>query len=534
MSSQEARAHYKPSGGIAAGRFLLALFGLAAAGFTAGLILEVLMTCLLYVGVLLALVGALAVGGIVSLGVQSGHCRNRLVASLTGVMVGMFAYLSFFHIDHCWRRNGTWSDVGSLPDYIEFRMQTDEMIWHGKGFEVRPAPAGQVANAQMPGQQRWNWLNFAVEAGLFAFLPLYFGYRAAGRPYSERGKRWLERAQIVCPPQTIPELLEALRRGVLANWVKRPLPLLAPNAPRGKISVWYCPAQPDEEPEWLAYLSVGELKHLRLEPEEAAALLPIFPGLLELAMPETERRATPQTSPADRSAANIEQVPEPYAGRLLTRANAAIANTLVFGHQLIPLLLLFAHLGTVALVAQFVGNGLLVALYALGGIIAAVLLMRRIMRVSNRFPVNSRYYCWQFRRQLANRPDLLVPFNDPHACFVEVIPRTNWGKAMLESAADMGLLAIDPDRGELRFEGDRERWRIPADAIGGCTIELMPSPIGHDGMYVAILRVHLPAGDWEWPLVPRTGVQGRDHGELAHALAGRIAQLQWQDEEVGA
>ena len=529
MNSLEARSHYQPSGGIAGLRFLLALLGLVAAGLAVGVVLELLIDYLLYVGLLYTLVGAMALGGTVSLAVRGGHCRNRLAASAAGVLVGSVAYASFFHIDHCWRRNGQWSAVDSLPDYVDFRMQTDEMIWHGKGYEVRPAKAGQVANLQMPGEQRLNWLNFAVEIGMFAFVPLFFGFRMAGRPYSEQSGRWLERAQIVTTPDAIPELLDALRRGQLAEWAKRPQPLVAPNAPRGQISVWYCPAQPDEEPEWLAYLSVGDLKHLRLEPEEAAALLPMFPGLLELAVPESARHSTPAPSYSDRSTARISRIPEPHAGRLLTPAHAVVANALVLCYQMIPLILVFVHIGIVGVLVNFVGNGIngaVVAVYAIGGIFVPLFLMRWLFRGHANFPINSRYYRWLLRRHLADRPEPLVTFGDPHACFVELVPRTSWGKVVLESAADIGLIAVDSQRRELRFEGDRERWQVPAEAIVNCTVELMPGPVSHDGMYVCVLRVRLPAGEWEWPLVPRTGVEGIDHGARARALCEMIYELQ--------
>ena len=85
MNSLEARSHYQPSGEIAAVRFLLASLGVFAAGLAVGVVLEVLMDSLLYVGILYALVGGMALGGIVSLGVRGGHCRNRLVASAAGL-----------------------------------------------------------------------------------------------------------------------------------------------------------------------------------------------------------------------------------------------------------------------------------------------------------------------------------------------------------------------------------------------------------------------------------------------------------------
>ena len=270
------------------------------------------------------------------------------------------------------------------------------------------------------------------------------------------------------------------------------------------------------------------MKHLRLEPEEAAALLPIFPGLLEMAVPKVAIHSA-EASGSDRPTASVSRIPVPHGGRLLTPANAIIVNLLVLSCNLIPLVLFFAHVFLVALMAKFVGNGIngiLLAVYGVGGAFLPLLVMRRLHRSHMRLPFNTRYYRRLFRRQLAERNDALVTFNEPEVCFIEIIPRTNWGKAALENAADMGLLAVDWRRRELRFEGDRERWRIPAEAITNCTVELTAGPAGQGGRYITVLRARLPAGEWEWPLAPRAGIPGADDGERVETLCEQIAGLQ--------
>src|SRR6185369_10563065 len=54
---------------------------------------------------------------------------------------------------------------------------------------------------------------------------------------------------------------------------------------------------------------------------------------------------------------------------------------------------------------------------------------------------------------------------------VEIVPRANWGRVMLETASDIGYLLIDGSRREVLFEGDRERMRIPSKAILSCVVQ---------------------------------------------------------------
>ena len=49
--------------------------------------------------------------------------------------------------------------------------------------------------------------------------------------------------------------------------------------------------------------------------------------------------------------------------------------------------------------------------------------------------------------------------------FVDIIPRHNWGKMMMENATDIGFLQMDSRRRQLIFEGDRERYWIPVESI---------------------------------------------------------------------
>ena len=522
------RPHFHPSGKIDWSRCCGRVPLLAGAALLAGLLLELLLLYVFYVGLFFALFAGLIIGGAMRWFVHAAHIRHRGFAVAVGLVAAALAYFSYFHCDQCLRRGHSWLDVANLPDYVSFRMQTDELINHGKGFEVRPAPAGQVAMQQLPGDQRLNWLVFAAELTIMFIVSGYFSLKAAGTPYSERRGRWLECARVVCRQETLPELLAALRHRRLPEWALRPLIPVAPGEPQQRIAVWYCPLQSGEEPEWLVYLNIGDLKYVELDPEEAAALLPIFPGLLELVFPDGARHVEATPRVFVRGAAQISKVPEPNAGSLLTPFNAVLINVLLLAFQMIPLGLLGLHIGLMGILVRQVGNaidGTVLAIWAVLGALLPLLALRWLTRAHARSPVSTRYYRWLFRRQLTLRPDALVAADDPRAIFVEYVPRRQWAKIALENAADMGFLLVDDERRELRFEGDRERWQIPGDAVTRCAIELMPSPTNAaDGMYVVVVRGQGAEGEWELPIVPRTGL-GIDHAQRSEKLLTHLLSL---------
>jgi hypothetical protein len=105
------------------------------------------------------------------------------------------------------------------------------------------------------------------------------------------------------------------------------------------------------------------------------------------------------------------------------------------------------------------------------------------------------------------RPSALVQPDDPDAVYVGIVPRENWGRVMLDTATDNGLLKIDPRRRELLFEGDQQRWRIPAESILSCELDQyalggQPQPNEYNIIPLVVLRVNRDAKVWEAPLSP--------------------------------
>jgi hypothetical protein len=116
----------------------------------------------------------------------------------------------------------------------------------------------------------------------------------------------------------------------------------------------------------------------------------------------------------------------------------------------------------------------------------------------------ARCYLRWLRERIDRRPDAIVKSDDPDAFFVQMIPRENWKVSMGENAGDVGLLVVDRKHDELRYEGDLERWTVPADCIRSFRLHSF-TPSGAlpfmNEFTVVVLVVDLEDGDtWESPL----------------------------------
>ncbi len=77
----------------------------------------------------------------------------------------------------------------------------------------------------------------------------------------------------------------------------------------------------------------------------------------------------------------------------------------------------------------------------------------------------ARCYLRWLRERIDQRPDAVVTADDPDAFFVQHIPRKNWQVSFGENAVDVGLLKLDHRNRLLKYEGDVERWVVPAERI---------------------------------------------------------------------
>src|SRR5262249_32102768 len=126
------------------------------------------------------------------------------------------------------------------------------------------------------------------------------------------------------------------------------------------------------------------------------------------------------------------------------------------------------------------------------------------------------YLVRTLRRRWRARPDAIVSPDEPGSMVVEVIPRQNWQRPVLGAADDIGLLVLDTQRRELRFEGDRERYRIPVGCVESCRVEMVfGSGAGRSDDYAAVLHARVAGRPWEAPLCPLVGVPGRTSQQRA-------------------
>lgn len=131
-------------------------------------------------------------------------------------------------------------------------------------------------------------------------------------------------------------------------------------------------------------------------------------------------------------------------------------------------------------------------------------------------------------KAISSRPDPLVAAGDPAAITAEMCPRKIWlleGNSPCEDS-NLGLMLLDQERRALIFEGDYERYWIPADAILAARIERIP--IGQPttaSMYGAVLEIRLAKSTWELPLFALEGIEGPNRWERAVTFLARLEQL---------
>jgi hypothetical protein len=222
--------------------------------------------------------------------------------------------------------------------------------------------------------------------------------------------------------------------------------------------------------------------------------------------------------------ATVQRIDESSAGQILSKRTIIVGNLLVF----IPVVLMFIGLGIAAAAAywgidehgnqDWVDRIPAILFIALGLILAGV---SAYWGLRNNTKVGNWYIQRLARKVIGARSDRIVDPDDPEAIFVEIVPRRNWERLMLETATDIGYLVFDESSREVLFEGDHERLRIPVSAIEVCEVERvmaggdMPGAIEH---YMTVIDVEFERGMREIPFAFRG-----DFGSLGAATRERRA-----------
>ncbi len=494
-----------------------------------------------YYVVMVPIVAGLIVGGLIYLAVQFGHCRSRWVAAFTGLFAGSLLYLGYYQA-------GIASELGLqgfarvdlLPEYIRFRMNSDVIqdADHPSVKERRAPLPGEHANPneEQPepvrknssGKTIENWATFAFEFACILFFAIAPGYVRARKGYCERCRKWMSQEVMGYMSDLGPSFLAAFNAGEFPTIVQAQPVVILKNTAYTGLAIDYCLSNPVNGTPCPIFFSIKDvgasplaqasnfdttpgkmvLDHIELTPPEIAGLAPRFPVLNTLTGMTRAVAATATAPPT--ASVDIKPSPPGPEGSALSRRNLIVGNLIAF--SVIGMLLGggVAVLGGLLFLAGpdnwpiALRISLTVILVILG---LPVAIVGGIIGIKNPSALGNRYMLAVCRRILGRRTDRIVNINDPDAMFVESVPRKNWGRAMLETADDIGFLRIDAQRREILFEGDRERIRIPADAILSCDIQEVSA--GGDAQRIGVVhaivvvRASHNSAVWEWCVTSR-------------------------------
>jgi hypothetical protein len=310
--------------------------------------------------------------------------------------------------------------------------------------------------------------------------------------------------------------------------------------------------------------SVGRMKaRVELTRTEVGDLVPVFPRLATLAPPAlapageavTMAAALPGEAPAAAPGkvpaglwpqpphltaatplASISDVPPRFAGKVMTRGMIVVGNLvtlaglgLTFGS--VGLAGWAALQGARLLDAHRGGSRAAIVAWSVTGLGILTALVSGYATLRNPSLWGNRYLRRRVCAELDLRLDRLVNPSDAGTVLVEVVPRANWGAMMLETATDVGFLQIDPRGRQVLFEGDKERWRVPAASILKVTAEpatAAQGSIGEVPYYMCVIFANTPTGVRELSFGSRaTGWRlPKDHRErAARDFQRRILEL---------
>jgi hypothetical protein len=481
------------------------------------------------------LIAAVCVFGMITLAVNKGHCRSVWIGGLAGLCAGVVLYVGYFYF-------GMIHDFGPiaaghpevLPKYIRLRMRVERT--HDVGDSHHDDDEQKAPTA---GNTYANWGRDAFEFGLVLLITTGAGLKRARKPYCETCRRWMTREFTQFNPGIAANLMESLRNGSA-----RSLAALCAEAPFATIpnlslAADFCPSMKDgRSRDCATYVSAkfintapkgavfdtfeqskGKMlvRGLQLNPDELAALAPRFKVFETVAGRSAVTALMPEPPAEDAVGdksiiyAEITPAPADQSGQVLSRKTKIIANLFSFA----LLIGFFAGMGLMlggiflAFPDHPPAEGISPATKLLGIILITFggmwLCVSMAITFIDSSMVGTRYARKVLLQELSRRTSLMVDPNDPDAIFVESVPKMNWGKMMLDNAGDVGLLVVDQQKREIRFEGDKERWRIPAAAITYSQFEVFVQQQGHSKTkyYYAVVRVNHRGGFWEAPIRPR-------------------------------
>jgi hypothetical protein len=535
------RSRYVSTGKVAWSRFLpLAGLALLSAAAVAKL-LQIAYASGYYWLVWMPIMSSMALAALVVLAINIGRCRNRGVAVALGILVALVLYLGYYYASmvEFWG-----SDYLTMPDrlpsYIWFRLNTDTKH-----------PAG--SNSTAPGIPDFggNVLDFVFESGAALLILGLAANMRAGRAFCESCGHWKNRSVAFFPPNHGRAIAQLLDTNELSSLVQ--MPRAAANQKKGytAAAVEFCGNPTPACQIFFAVkdvnvgggvgqmnqydLAIGRrrVKRVILFPAEIAAVAPVFP---ELAKHHPEAASTPiptappaPSSAVPRTSAAIEPLPAHDQGQILNGWSITLGNILG-----ISILLFFVGgIAVASLGIGWAGGAMkspvpLPASLAIAIVSVLVVIACAVVGLRNPSYFGNRYLRARAARVLRRRPHRLVDPDDRDAFFVDIVPRKNWYRLMLENAEDIGFVKIDFTRRQLLFEGDHHRYRIPADAIESATVEQFAPGQGSIVFFALVVRAQVAGAPWEAPICVRSirAILPAKHREIAaRELHSRIATI---------
>src|SRR5262249_27483085 len=140
-----------------------------------------------------------------------GHCRNRWVGGVLGLVAGGVMYLSYYQFDFAHHPLVGFRNVHRvelLHRWIYHRILTDEQREVGR-------PDRPVANPNDPDPVKhvFKWVFFAMDCIAALVAPIGVGWAVASRPYSDRHRRWMTSYSFRVTPASADAVVAALRTG---------------------------------------------------------------------------------------------------------------------------------------------------------------------------------------------------------------------------------------------------------------------------------------------------------------------------------
>ncbi len=503
-----------------------------------------------YYFIIVPAVAALGVAALFRVAVAKGHCRNPVIAMVIGILLALVLYLGSYYAGmlYVWGPEAIMHPE-AFPEYVRLRLKTDTVRSTHDYDDSKPRHGSLVVNVGLT----------LFEFGMVLLIVPGAGFIRSRKPYCENCRRWNARETTLFEPGAADELMAGLQEGSarkLAALCARAPYMTLPNT---TMAVDYCPSLKEGSTrDCAAFLSLksvasnvpgvgrdpfdqskGKLlaRFVQLSPDEFPALAPRFPlfetyagrAAVAALLPQKESEGEEIAQQTEGAFAQITALPPDDAGKVLTRKRIVLGNA----SALLGIVLLFGGIGLLAWGATLMEHNSPQTVPWDGGlalcIVGGLFLVGAIagMFIDPGYGANGRLRK-AFKAELSRRSGKIVEADDPDALFVEVVPKLKWGKLSLETATDVGLLVVDAQRKEIRFEGDQERWRVPAQAITGLGLEFFT--VGHGAgqrkIYFVVMQASRREGFWEAPIRERTrnGAFMR-HKKRAEKLLLSIAEM---------